>query len=119
MSKAGGLLTWDEQLPFPARRSLALTYAGLGLPLIRSATRQLLLGSAQRDLPAISVVEILVRSKPDDSALQGGCYGVGTVVGVELCEDVRDMAFYCFLGDEEFAGNVFVRVAGGIRFCPE
>lgn len=50
-------------------------------------------------------------SKLDDSALQGGCDSVSSVVCMKLCEDICDMAFNCFLGNEEFACDFFVRVA--------
>jgi len=51
-------------------------------------------------------------SKLDDSALQGGRDRVSSIVGVKLCKDICDMAFHRFLGDEEFACDFFVRIAG-------
>src|SRR5580700_4882168 len=51
-------------------------------------------------------------SKPDDSALQGGCNRVSPVIGVKLGKDICDVAFHCFLGEEKFACYFFVRIAG-------
>src|SRR5215471_18566582 len=50
--------------------------------------------------------------KFDESALDRYGYSVGPVIGPQLRQDVRDVVFYCFLGDGQGGSNVSITVAG-------
>src|ERR1700689_2494358 len=107
------VMTRKSRSPLPGQPLANVENSRCTMPLFRLKDWQKWrkAGNWERRTPLLGEIKF------DDSAFQGECDSMGSIVRAQLFEDIRNMRLHRLLPDGKLAGDLLIRVS--VRDQPE